>query len=66
MQCNVGKTDKMLRIGLGLVLVVWGLSAHNWLGAIGLVPIATGILGFCPAYLPFGVNTSKCHDKKPE
>ena len=57
---NVGGIDRILRIvvGLGLVgatvldvLPVWG-----W---IGIVPLATGLVGTCPAYLPFGIKTCK-------
>jgi len=62
MQCNVGKTDQKLRIIVGLALIGWGLMTQNWLGAIGLVPLATGILRFCPAYLPLGIKTG-CGDK---
>lgn len=54
MKCNVGKTDRMLRIAAGLVIIGLGAVYQNWLGAIGLVPLLTGIFRFCPAYLPFG------------
>jgi hypothetical protein len=32
-------------------------TPSNWLGAIGIVPLATALIGWCPAYLPFGINT---------
>jgi len=54
MQCNVGNTDRLIRIVVGLVLI--GLAATgivgNW-GWIGIVPLLTGIFRFCPAYLLF-------------
>lgn len=56
---NVGTVDRAIRIVLGLAIVVWGYSAQSWLGAIGLVPLATGLLGWCPAYLPLGLSTKK-------
>lgn len=57
MKCNVGKTDRMLRIAAGIALIGAGFYFHNWLGAIGLVPLLTGVFRFCPAYLPFGIVT---------
>ncbi len=59
MKCNVGKMDKTIRILFGLGLVLWGYSEQNWLGLIGLIPLLTGLLGWCPAYLPFGFSSKK-------
>jgi len=56
---NIGKTDRTVRIVAGLALVLWGVLTHNWLGAIGLVPLATALIGWCPAYLLVGVDTCK-------
>lgn len=55
---NVGGIDRMLRIVLGLVLL--GLAATGIVGLwgwIGLVPLATGLVGWCPPYAIFGWNT---------
>lgn len=55
---NVGTTDRILRIAVGLALV--GASLLGYIGAwgwIGLVPLATGVFRFCPVYLPFGLRT---------
>jgi sulfite exporter TauE/SafE len=57
MKCNVGKTDRAVRIVAGVVMIAVGLYFQNWWGAIGIVPIATGLLRWCPAYLPFGIKT---------
>jgi hypothetical protein len=57
MQCNVGKTDKIIRLVLGIAIIGAGVYYQNWLGAIGLVPIGTALIGWCPAYLPFGIST---------
>lgn len=57
MKCNVGKTDRMLRVIAGLAIIGTGVFFQNWLGAIGLVPLMTGIFRFCPAYLPFGLQS---------
>lgn len=59
MKANVGNTDRLIRIILGLVIIGWGVMNANWLGAIGLIPLATAFLRWCPAYLPFGLSTCK-------
>jgi len=56
---NVGGIDRIFRIILGLAVIGWGVYAQNWLGAIGIVPLFTAIVGWCPAYLPFKLNTNK-------
>ena len=63
MNANAGGLDRALRIVAGLALV--GLAATGTVGAwgfIGVVPILTGALGFCPAYTLLGINT--CGMKK--
>ena len=63
MAANVGGIDKVVRIGGGAVLV--GLAAASIVGAwgwIGIVPLATGLFGVCPAYGLLGINT--CPMKK--
>jgi len=55
--CNVGKTDRILRIMAGIAIIGAGLAFHSWWGAIGVVPLATGFLRWCPAYIPVGINT---------
>ncbi|NOQ65039.1 MAG: DUF2892 domain-containing protein [Methyloprofundus sp.] len=54
---NVGGVDRILRIIIGLAIIGWGAYAQNWLGAIGIVPLLTGTIRWCPAYLPFGFKT---------
>lgn len=60
MQCNVGRTDRVLRITAGSLLILLSLSGviGAW-GWIGIVPLATGIFRFCPAYPLLGMNTIK-------
>ena len=58
MNHNIGTTDRVIRIVAGLALI--GASLFGYIGAwgwIGLVPIATAVFRFCPAYLPFGLST---------
>jgi len=66
MKCNVGGIDRRLRIVAGLSIIVAGVYFQSWLGAIGLIPLLTGAIGWCPAYLPFGMSSAKkcnCSDK---
>jgi len=62
MKANVGSIDRVIRIlaGLGLIGAALAGLIGSW-GWIGVVPLATGIFRFCPAYLPFGINS--CHTK---
>ncbi len=62
MTCNVGKVDKVLRIVVGLVLIALGIFFNSWWGAIGVIPLATAALGWCPLYLPLGL--SSCSTEK--
>ena len=63
MKTNVGTVDRVIRIAAGAVLVA--LAATGTLGAwawIGVVPLATGLVGSCPAYTLLGFST--CPMKK--
>ena len=63
MAANVGGIDKILRIAAGAGLI--GATAAGLLpawGYIGIVPLATGLLGWCPAYTLLGLST--CPMKK--
>jgi Protein of unknown function (DUF2892) len=58
MKTNEGGFDRALRIIAGLVLI--GLAATGTVGVwgyIGLVPLATGLMGWCPVYTMLGINT---------
>ena len=64
MKSNVGGIDRILRIVLGLVLI--GLAASGtvrlW-GWIGILPLATGLMGWCPPYALFGWSTCALKNK---
>lgn len=57
MNKNLGKIDRTLRIIVGLVIIVYGVSAGSLLGLIGLIPLGTAIIGWCPLYCPLKINT---------
>ncbi|WP_420567518.1 YgaP family membrane protein [Thalassovita sp.] len=54
---NVGGIDKILRIVIGAALIVGALMGYGIWMWIGLVPLLTGLSGFCPLYKLVGVNT---------
>jgi sulfite exporter TauE/SafE len=55
---NVGRTDQWVRIVVGLVLVALGLWYGSWWGAIGLIPLLTGLFRWCPVYKVFRTSTA--------
>lgn len=59
-QKNVGQTERVIRVvaGLGILSLVFIGPQTPW-GLLGLVPVATGLLGWCPPYSIFGINTCK-------
>ncbi len=59
MKKNVGSTDRMIRLIAGVILLGAGYYYQNWWGALGLIPLLTGLLNWCPAYNLFGINTNK-------
>ena len=64
MKSNVGGIDRIVRIAAGLVLI--GLAATGTVGMwgwLGVVPLATGAIGWCPPYAIFGFNTCAMKNK---
>jgi len=62
MKQNVGKVDKWIRIILGLaILSLLFLVDGNlrWWGLVGLIPLITGLINFCPLYALLGISTNK-------
>lgn len=60
MQANVGSWDRIARIVVGVALIgatlMGAIGAWGWLG---IVPLATGVFRFCPAYPLLGINSCK-------
>ena len=61
---NAGSIDRILRIVVGLAVIGWGVYAQNWWGAVGAVPLFTGLIGWCPAYTLFGIKTCPTKQKQ--
>jgi hypothetical protein len=57
MSKNVGSLDRAVRIVLGLALIALALFNGQWWGWIGVIPLATAFMGFCPAYKLVGLST---------
>jgi hypothetical protein len=60
MKVNSGSIDRGIRILAGLALLAWAILFNGpALAYIGIVPLATGLSGWCPAYTIFGINSCK-------
>jgi hypothetical protein len=59
MKCNIGKTDRIIRALIGLIVIAVGVYLKSWWGAIGLVPLFTAAVGWCGLYTLFGMSTCK-------
>jgi hypothetical protein len=60
MKKNEHKVDRIIRVITGLFilsLVLWG--PKSWWGLLGIIPIFTGLIGYCPLYPLLGINTCK-------
>ena len=63
MTVNVGTVDRIVRVVVGLLLIVFALgyiapgTSWSWVGWIGILPILTAIFSTCPAYSLLGLST---------
>ena len=64
MKKNVGGIDKIIRYILGIIILILGLIFHTWWGLIGLIPIFTAVIGWCPFYVPLKISTTKEEKKE--
>lgn len=65
MEVNVGRVDRLIRIiiGLAVLSLLWLVEGNlKWLGLIGLIPLFTAAVKWCPLYTLFGIRT--CPAKK--
>lgn len=54
---NEGTVDRVLRVALGLVLLFVAFTGRGAWGWLGVIPLATGLMGSCPLYSVLGINT---------
>ena len=60
MKPNVGTVDRVIRAVLGIVLIALALTGTiGWWGWLGVVPLLTAAVGWCPPYAMLGINTCK-------
>ncbi len=59
MNANVGTIDRALRIVGGAALIAWAVMGGPVWAWIGIVPLATGLIKFCPLYSLIGMSTGK-------
>ena len=57
MKANVGGIDRIVRGVAGVGLIAWALMGGPVWAWIGVVPLLTAAIGWCPAYVPFGIST---------
>jgi hypothetical protein len=62
MKKNIGKTDRIIRLVIGLIIIAVGAYFSSWWGAVGLLPILTAALGWCGLYTLLGISTHKAKD----
>jgi hypothetical protein len=61
---NVGTVDRTVRILAGIVLIALAATGTvGWWGWLGIVPLATGLTGWCPPYSMLGINTCSARSK---
>jgi hypothetical protein len=65
-KANVGGIDRIIRLIAGLSILGAGYYFHSWWGLLGLGPLITGVVRFCPAYLPFGLSTCPGRPEQPK
>lgn len=59
MKKNVGTTDRIIRIILGILIAAAGIIFKSWWGLLAIIPLFTGIVGWCALYKPFSLSTAK-------
>lgn len=59
MNKNLGNSDRIVRIVIGLLIGILGFVYKSWWGLLAIVPLATAFINFCPLYSIFKINTKK-------
>ncbi len=57
MNKNIGTTDRIFRLVLGVIILTLGIFYQSWWGLVGLVPLLTGLVHVCPLYKIFKLST---------
>ena len=59
MDKNVGKTDKIIRIIIGLIILAAGIYYKSWWGVLSVIPFFVAFTSWCPMYVPCHINTNR-------
>lgn len=62
MKKNVGGIDRILRGVAGVALIAWAVISGNAWGYVGIIPLFTALINWCPFYPLLGINTCKSGD----
>ncbi|MCE9519079.1 MAG: DUF2892 domain-containing protein [Verrucomicrobia bacterium] len=66
MKRNIGTIDRIIRLLVGGSLITWALTGGPAWAWVGIIPVLTAVIGFCPAYCPLGLSTcGKYNCSKP-
>ncbi len=66
MKCNVGKTDRIIRLFAGLLILGIGIYYGSWWGLIGFLPILTAVISWCSLYALIGISTCREDEEIPK
>lgn len=54
---NIGKPERAVRLAIGVAALYLGYTYQSYWGFLGLIPLVTAAMGWCPLYVPFGFST---------
>ena len=57
MTANVGGIDRIIRIIAGIAIIALGVVYQSWWGVIGIMPLGTALIRWCPPYALLGIST---------
>ncbi len=63
MTCNIGKTDRTIRVIAAVVIAVLGFYFKSWWGLLAIIPLLTACFAYCPLYVPLKISTIKKKDE---
>ncbi len=66
MKFNVGILDRSIRFVLGWVIIAAGFYYQSWWGTVGLIPLVTGLIAWCPAYSLLNIDSGAKSPKSAE
>ncbi|MCS7064787.1 MAG: DUF2892 domain-containing protein [Fimbriimonadales bacterium] len=63
MTCNIGRVEQAIRILIGIAILAAGWYYQSWWGLIGLIPLLTGIVRFCPLWRVLGISSCPASER---